>query len=93
MSETLFKFLLSEVQAVRVTCQHKQNGQVCGATVEVPLSQLDKVQTCPVCGNSFVDKSYNNNFSRFARSVEDVVGMGEGTAKVELVLLTKVEPK
>lgn len=36
MSETLFRFLLSELHVARVRC-------ACGAIVEVPLSKLDQV--------------------------------------------------
>ena len=86
MSETLFKFLLSEVQAVRVTCQRLQNGRPCGASVEVPLNQLGKVRVCPACNNLFIDDVHNSTFDAFSRIVEGMVGLKKSAAKVELVL-------
>jgi predicted Zn finger-like uncharacterized protein len=50
MSETLFRFLLSEMKTLRITCKN------CKAAAEAPLEKLaarDAPMRCPVCGEYF----------------------------------------
>jgi len=71
MSERLFKFLLSELALVRVTCTRKN----CNWTVEVPMENLARVahSKCPMCDGMFdVDQLHSNPFSEFARAVEQL---------------------
>jgi hypothetical protein len=85
MSETLFKFLLSEVKLVRVTCRHKMDdGSECGGVVEVPIEKLAKVIKCPVC-----DNHYAHNYSPFAvlgKNLQDAVALEVSAAKLEFVI-------
>lgn len=51
MSETLFRFLLSQLESVRIRC-----GQ-CRGVAEVPIDKLSSAPSnirCPGCGNVFV---------------------------------------
>lgn len=86
MSETLFKFLLSEVRAVRITCRREFSGAPCGGTVEVPVARLHRVKTCPVCGEDFLKDSAARLFADLRHAVENVAGLGAGEPGVELVL-------
>lgn len=51
MSERLFKFLLSELETVRITCVKEQ----CGFTIESSVANLPKVAEliCPFCKTAF----------------------------------------
>ncbi len=52
MSEHLLKFLLSELDTVRILCGNPN----CGAVVEVPLGRLRhtfRTYECPVCRQPF----------------------------------------
>jgi hypothetical protein len=59
MSQTLLKFLLSELKTFRIVCRGKPDGKtVCGAVLEVSRERLattfkPKECKCPVCGEPF----------------------------------------
>ena len=49
MSETLFKFFLSELKTVHVRCRK------CGAVAEVPVDDLGRITSCPSCHVDLTD--------------------------------------
>jgi hypothetical protein len=58
MSETVFRFLLSELVKARVVCRGKDaNGRECGAVLEVPVDKLAdlfrQACICPYCKTPF----------------------------------------
>jgi hypothetical protein len=65
MSETLFRFLASELTRLRVVCKF----QDCGAVVEFSLAQLagngDAIK-CPVCQNALQKAAPNHHLARLA---------------------------
>lgn len=60
MSEKLLKFLLSELDTVRLVCRHKG----CDAIVELPMEALARSSfnafVCPVCQNGIQPAGQNN---------------------------------
>jgi hypothetical protein len=66
MSEQMLTVFLNELGLVRVTCAHKLDGAPCPGVIEVPLEQLFRVKTCPVCANDF----NSQEFSEFANAVK-----------------------
>jgi hypothetical protein len=86
MSETLFKFLFSEVVTIRVTCQRKVNeGEICGGTVEIPINKLRKISCCPFCSNPF-ENSNPSPFGGLQGVIEHMVKLEKDSAHVEIVI-------
>ena len=83
MSETLFKFLLSEITAVRVLCQHQDNNKPCNAVIEVPLARLSKIGKCPVCGNEL---GGSDHLFDLRRAMQNIIALDGTKMRVELVL-------
>jgi hypothetical protein len=75
MSEKLLKFLLSELQTVRIIC-HAEN---CGVVTELPLAilaqrQEKKEPRCPHCNASFDPGKTEKDFLiEFAKAVQQLV--------------------
>lgn len=87
MSETLFKFLLSELKTVRVRCRH--NG--CGAVVEIPTAELGHKfgnGHCPVCQQVLQLPGDNNGFIQLAEAVKNLTG-AKSNVEIEFALPDK----
>jgi hypothetical protein len=88
MSETLFKFLFSEISAIRITCQRKlTGGEVCGGTMELAVGKLHTITKCPFCGNAFEDA--RTPFSGLDAVFKHMVTLEADTARVEIVIPSK----
>jgi hypothetical protein len=64
MSENRWReIFLSELNMIRIVCQHKNGAEMCGAVIQVPLSKLNQVRDCPLCTNPLqpgaTDPAYN----------------------------------
>lgn len=86
MSETLFKFFLSEVKKLRLVCQREE----CKSTTEVPLEKLksgDATFKCPVCHREYFDltSSSQSPIARLALAIQDLE-IRTGNVKVEISL-------
>jgi hypothetical protein len=70
MSETLFKFLLSELRFIRLRCK-KAN---CGGVAELPVGRLQAMTgicRCPSCGEQFLTRQ-----GKFHRDVDSLAAFG-----------------
>lgn len=60
VSEHVFKFLLDELDTVRIVCQ----SSVCGAVLEIPVGDVPRVfqqiGRCKVCGADFDRRTAEN---------------------------------
>src|SRR5437762_2263433 len=87
MSETIFKFLLSELRTIRIFCQNKS----CGVVVEMPVSTLasdppHEHTKCKHCGQLFnPTKKDDYALVNFAKAVEAVKALEE-IVQIEFVL-------
>jgi len=87
MSEHVFKFLLSELNTVRILCQSLK----CKGVIEIPLSELAKDShyehmKCKLCGNDFDPNSTGKSkLVEFACAAEEMKRL-EKSIQVEFVL-------
>jgi hypothetical protein len=96
MSETLYKFLLSELATIRIVC--KNTG--CHKVTEMPLedllqpSQAHFFLTCPFCKAGYDPKLTNvSRFHQLAVAMARVQELSAlGLADVEFVLPAKPTP-
>jgi len=79
MRETLFKFLLSEIKAVRISCQRQDGGEPCGGIIEVSIGRMSKIGKCPVCCNDFTG---HEHLGALKKAIQDIVA-----AKMDLAFI------
>lgn len=72
MSETLFRFLLSDLEKVRLVCQNER----CGAVVEISFDRLAAQfnEKCPGCERQFFGAFTHdqNPLRRLAEAIKDI---------------------
>jgi hypothetical protein len=86
VSETLFKFLFSEVTAIRITCQRKiTKGEICGGTLEVPIKKLHEIGICPFCHNAF-ENQVSTPFGGLQGVIKHMVALEADSAHVEIII-------
>jgi hypothetical protein len=83
MPEKLLKFLLDELQIIRVTCK----SPVCGATVETTIKKAQEAFPCkcPVCGKDYVDGAITSPVSKLAAVLVQLAAMKK-EVRIEFVL-------
>lgn len=85
MSETLFRFRLTELDRVRLVCQH------CQAVVEIAIDQLDDKKfsglDCVLCGKQ-VQPVGQNNLALLGQALRGLKAL-PGSLQVEFVLPVK----
>jgi hypothetical protein len=83
------RILLSDIQGLRLTCQHKRKQEECGAVVEIPVKHLDSIALsieCPVCGNQIRRGSEDVRYDHFGRFIEALRAL-RSTEQVHVALL------
>jgi hypothetical protein len=86
MSETLFKFLLSEIKTIRITCERLHNGQPCGGIAEIPVDRLGQEVACPVCRNAFPVGLDGNSLEPLQRVIKTLAALRGKIGTVEIVV-------
>src|ERR1700722_13531213 len=91
MSRKLLAFFLKELELVRIICR----SDVCGITLEVPISQLGtilKANSCPVCHAPFCDPRADKQANWLARLAEVVAGLKASAKLVDVEFILPVKP-
>ena len=83
MSETVLKFLLSELKTVRIHCLTPG----CGGIAEVPVDRLGQSIGCPLCRTVWLDKGQQPLLRGLAAAMAAMSGASE--ISVEFVLPQK----
>ncbi len=88
MSETVLKFLVSELRIVRIICQNNK----CAAVVETTVDDLDRYfrgWCCPLCKEPFRHDDLGNNFLTELQNALRGLKKIQDKVQVEFVLPVK----
>jgi hypothetical protein len=86
VSQQTLRIFLHELKTARVICQYKIGAAPCGTIVEVPISDLAKLTTCPTCGHGFQgDRSTDRYLDDLASAIKKTLANPE-RAKVEFLI-------
>jgi hypothetical protein len=94
MSESLLRFLLSELRTIRLRCKGSKDGSPCGSVIELPVTRLagffgTQPPVCPFCGAQYgvrnMDGTYRNAFELLAAAMKDLASVAD-KVEVEFVL-------
>jgi hypothetical protein len=88
MSETLFRFLLTELKTARVICRR------CNGVLEVAIEQVGSAFAirCPLCNKEFRMAHQPNPVAEFGKAVQGLKAMAE-LLELEFALPIKGEVK
>ncbi len=95
MSETFLKFLVAELETLRITCKKCRSK----ATIELPVCKIDRLYAeweCPICKESFtksdveLEAKGRNYLVDLARAI---AGIKEASDRVEIAFIISKDQK